>query len=211
MIKKESSDFLQKVYSAKDNDDLKKAYDQWAPKYDEHVTAFGYMIPAVAAGLFAKYVTLETSPILDAGAGTGLMGGVLDAIGYHGQIGIDLSAGMLKMASERNIYEDLHQMILGEKLDFPSSHFGACQSIGVFTAGHAPARAFDELVRVLCSGAYIIFSLMEDTYVSKGYKDKFEALEDDGKWKLSEKTKMFPGLALENPELFHRVYVYRVL
>ena len=211
MTKKESSDFLQKVYTAQDNADLKNAYDKWAQKYDEHVTAFGYMIPAVAAGLFGKYVSLETSPILDAGAGTGLMGGVLDAIGYHGQIGIDLSTGMLKMASERNIYEDLHQMILGEKLNFPSNHFEACQSIGVFTEGHAPAKAFDELLRVSCSGAYIIFSLMEDVYVSRGYSDKFKALEDDGKWELSEKTKKFPGLPLENPELFHRVYVYRVL
>ena len=210
MVNKESSDILQKVYSARDNEDLEKAYDLWAPKYDEHVTAFGYMIPAVAAGLFCKYVRLKTRPILDAGAGTGLMGGILDAIGYRGQIGIDLSAGMLKMASERKIYDALHQMILGEPLNFPSNHFGACQSIGVFTAGHAPARAFEELVRVLIPGAYIIFSLMEDVYVPKGYKSMFEALEKDGKWQLSEKTKRFAGLPLEHPDLFHRVFVYRV-
>ncbi len=210
MVTEESSAHLQKVYSAKDNLDLKEAYDQWAGKYDEHVTAFGYQIPAVAAGLFGKYVAPEVTPILDAGAGTGLMGTVLDALGYRGQIGIDMSAGMLKKARERNIYTDLHQMVLGEKLDFPSDHFGACQSIGVFTAGHAPAKAFDELVRVLCSGGYIFFSLLEDVYAPKGYKDKFETLENDRKWQLMEKTKKFPGLPLEDPDLFHRVYVYRV-
>ena len=32
MVKEDSSEILQKVYSAQDNDDLKKAYDQWAPK-----------------------------------------------------------------------------------------------------------------------------------------------------------------------------------
>ena len=210
MVTEESSAHLQKVYSAKDNLDLKEAYDHWAGKYDEHVTAFGYQIPAVAAGLFGKYVAPEVTPILDAGAGTGLMGTVLDALGYRGQIGIDMSAGMLKKARERNIYTDLHQMVLGEKLDFPSDHFGACQSIGVFTAGHAPAKAFDELVRVLCSGGYIFFSLLEDVYAPKGYKDKFETLENDRKWQLMEKTKKFPGLPLEDPDLFHRVYVYRV-
>jgi hypothetical protein len=42
MVREESSAFLQKVYSAKDNRDLKEAYDQWAEKYDAHVTAFGY-------------------------------------------------------------------------------------------------------------------------------------------------------------------------
>ncbi len=210
MIKQESSDFLQKVYSSEDNNDLKEAYDQWAEKYDEHVTAFGYMIPAVAAGLFGKYVSFDASPILDAGAGTGLMGNVLSAMGYRDQVGIDISAGMLKMAFERNIYKELHQMTLGEPLDFPSNYFGACQSIGVFTEGHAPAGAFDELVRVLLPGAYIIFSLMENVYLSNGYKDKFEALEDAGKWQRIEKTKEFPGLPLEDPELFHRVYVYRI-
>jgi len=210
MVTEASSAYLQKVYSAKDNRDLKEAYDLWAGKYDEHVTAFGYQIPAVAAGLFGKYVLPEITPILDAGAGTGLMGAVLDALGYRGQVGVDMSTGMLKKARERNIYTDLHQMILGEKLDFPSDHFGACQSIGVFTAGHAPASAFDELVRVLCSGGYIFFSLLEDVYAPKGYKEKFETLENDGKWQLTEKTKKFPGLPLEDPNLFHRVYVYRV-
>ena len=189
---------------------MKEAYDQWAEKYDEHVTAFGYLIPAVAAGLFGKYVSFDASPILDAGAGTGLMGNVLSAMGYRDQVGIDISAGMLKMAFERNIYKELHQMTLGEPLDFPSNYFGACQSIGVFTEGHAPAGAFDELVRVLLPGAYIIFSLMENVYLSNGYKDKFEALEDAGKWQRIEKTKEFPGLPLEDPELFHRVYVYRI-
>ena len=210
MVREDSSSYLQRVYSATDNLELKEAYDQWAEKYDANVTAFGYMTPAVAAGLFGKYVTPETTPILDAGAGTGLMGSILDSLGYRGQIGIDISAGMLNKASERGVYKDLHQMVLGEKLDFPSDYFGACQSIGVFTAGHAPASAFDELVRVLCPGGYIFFSLLEDVYAPKGYKEKFEALENDGKWQLTEKTKKFPGLPLEDPDLFHRVYVYRV-
>ena len=210
MPEKESSAFLQKVYSARDNHDLEKAYDQWAEKYDEHVTAFGYMIPAVAAGLFGKYVNVDTSPVLDAGAGTGLMGAVLDSLGYRDQVGIDMSAGMLKIAAERNIYKHLHQMVLGEALDFPSDYFGACQAIGVFTAGHAPASAFDELVRILCPGACIIFSLMDDVYAPGGYKDKFEELENAGKWQLEETTKKFPGLPLEDPKLLHRVYVYRI-
>ena len=210
MVREDSSSYLQRVYSATDNRELKEAYDQWAEKYDANVTAFGYMTPAVAAGLFGKYVTPETTPILDAGAGTGLMGSILDSLGYREQVGIDISAGMLNKASERGVYKNLHQMVLGEKLDFPSDYFGACQSIGVFTAGHAPACAFDELVRILYVGGYIIFSLLEDVYLPNGYKDKFEVMENDGKWQLMEKTKQFPGLPLEDPNKLIRVYVYRV-
>ena len=210
MVREDSSSYLQRVYSATDNLELKEAYDQWAEKYDANVTAFGYMTPAVAAGLFGKYVTPETTPILDAGAGTGLMGSILDSLGYRGQVGIEISAGMLNKASERGVYKDLHHVVLGEKLDFPSDYFGACQSIGVFTAGHAPACAFDELVRILCVDGYIIFSLLEDVYMPNGYKDKFEVMENDGKWQLMEKTKQFPGLPLEDPNKLIRVYVYRV-
>jgi predicted TPR repeat methyltransferase len=210
MGREERSTFLKKVYDAADTCDLQEAYDAWAGKYDADVTAFGYKIPAVAAGFFGKYVASETTPILDAGAGTGMMGDILDALGYRGQVGIDLSACMLKMAGARNVYGELYQMVLGEKLDFPSDHFGACQSIGVFTAGHAPADAFDELVRVLRTGGYIIFSILEDVFVKKGYKDKFESLEKSGKWRLVERTKPFQGMPLECPDQLNRVYVYQV-
>ena len=150
MVREDSSSYLQRVYSATDNRELKEAYDQWAEKYDANVTAFGYMTPAVAAGLFGKYVTPETTPILDAGAGTGLMGAILDSLGYRGQVGIDISAGMLNKASYRGVY------------------------------------------------------------IPNGYKDKFEVMENDGKWQLMEKTKQFPGLPLEDPNKLIRVYVYRV-
>ena len=210
MVAEEKSAYLQRVYTAKDNRSLEKAYDQWAEKYDAHVTAFGYQIPAVAAGLFGRYLPPEASPILDAGAGTGLIGAILDALGYQGQIGIDMSRGMLNRAAQRNIYRALLQMVLGERLDFPSDHFDACQSVGVFTAGHAPPSAFDELVRVVRPGGHIFFSLLEEVYDQKGYKEKFELLEKSDKWRFVEKTKKFKGLPLENPNLLHRVHVYRV-
>ena len=204
----DKSAYLQAVYSAEDNQALAKAYDRWAAKYDEHVTAFGYQIPAVAAGLIGRYLSPEVHSILDAGAGTGMMGAILDALGYRGQVGIDLSAGMLDLASQRKIYTALHQMVLGERLDFSENHFGACQAMGVFTAGHAPADAFDELVRVVRPGGHLVFSVLEAVLEPKGYQDKFAALEHAGKWHLVEKTKAFAGLPLEDPNLLHRIYVF---
>lgn len=87
------------------------------------------------------------------------MGELLDILGYQGQVAIDLSKGMLARAADRGIYTELREMVLGEKLDFADDHFGACQSMGVFTAGHAPASAFDELVRIIRPGGHILFSL----------------------------------------------------
>jgi predicted TPR repeat methyltransferase len=211
MKTEDRSNYLKNVYAAKDNRALEEAYDQWAEKYDVHVTAFGYQIPAVAGGLIGRHLPPEATPILDAGAGTGLMGSVLDALGYQGQVAIDISKGMLNKAAQRNLYTALHQMVLGDRLDFPSDHFSACQSMGVFTEGHAPASAFDELVRVVRTGGYIFFSLLEAIFEQKGYQHKFETLEKHGKWRLIEKTKAFPGLPLEDPDRLHRVYVYQVI
>jgi predicted TPR repeat methyltransferase len=147
MSKQESSKILEKVYSAKDNESLVDAYNEWAENYDEHVTSFGYKIPSVAAALFGRYVNDEDSLMLDAGAGTGIMGEILYLAGYANWIGIDMTPGMLKLAEARNVYKSLRVMTLGEKLNFADNEFEACQSIGVFTAGH---RAF-----ILCVYEYI--------------------------------------------------------
>ncbi|MBI9086462.1 MAG: class I SAM-dependent methyltransferase [Desulfobacterales bacterium] len=211
MPENESSKYLEQVYSASDNRALKEAYDQWSDKYDAHVTGFGYQIPAVASCLFGRYVAPDTGPFLDAGTGTGLMGEMLDILGYQGQVAIDLSKGMLARAAARGVYTELREMVLGEKLDFADNHFGACQSIGVFTAGHAPASAFDELVRIVRPGGHIVFSLMERLYEEGDFKEKLEGLETAKKWTQVARTRPFPGLPLEDPDLMHQVFVYRVL
>src|SRR5215217_8326125 len=68
--------------------------------------------------------------------------------GYRNLVGIDISDGMLARARERGVYADLRDQVLGETLDFADESFVAVVATGVFTAGHAPASAFIELLRV---------------------------------------------------------------
>jgi predicted TPR repeat methyltransferase len=211
MTESESSRYLKQVYTAKDNLSLKEAYDRWSHKYDAHVTSFGYQIPAVACGLFSRHVAPSAGPVLDAGAGTGLMGELLDILGYRDQVGIDLSEGMLAGAARRGVYAELRQMVLGEKLDFADNYFSACQSIGVFTAGHAPASGFYELVRVVVPGGFVIFSLLQSIYEEGGFKEALDELSAKDRWRIAAVTRPFPGLPLENPNLMHQVFVYQVL
>jgi len=211
MIDPASSQTLKKVYGATSNDELKEAYDEWADDYDAHLTAFGWKSPAVAAGLFSRYVRNREARVLDAGAGTGLMGELLMMLGYDNQVGIDLSEGMLAKAEETGAYRELRQMVLGENLDFPDNHFDACQSLGVFTAGHAPADGFDELVRIVAPGGFIIFSLRDVVYIDGGFKAKFDALAAESRWELVEQTPSYAALPYEDPDIQHVVYVYRVL
>ena len=206
----DSHRILQKVYAARSTAELEAAYDQWADDYDAHVTGFGWKSPAVAAGLFGRHVRDLDTPVLDAGAGSGMVGELLMTLGYRHQVGIDLSHGMLAKAEQTGAYRELRQMVLGERLDFPDDHFGACQSVGVFTAGHAPAAAFDELTRVVAPGGHIVFSLLESVYEANGFKARFEALSDAGRWELLEQTPSYPALPYEDPAIRHRGYVFQV-
>jgi len=52
--------------------------------------------------------------VLDAGAGTGLVGKFLSENGYSNLVAMDLSMGMLEQARKQNVYQEFHQMVVGE-------------------------------------------------------------------------------------------------
>lgn len=74
-----------------------------AGQYDQDLQAFGDGYPPVIAGLVAGCVRERAAPILDAGAGTGIVGEVLAILGYTRLAGIDLSDGMLAVARAKAV------------------------------------------------------------------------------------------------------------
>ncbi len=201
---------VQWVYSSANEKELQERYDQWAKEYDSDLDQeFGWVAPQVASETFAKYVASDAH-ILDAGAGTGLVGECLAHIGYTHLAAMDLSEGMLAEARSKNVYQAFHQMTMGEPLDFPTDSFDATITVGVLTVGHAPARSIEELVRVTKPGGYIVFSLRPDTYLEAGFKEMQTGLETAGKWKLVEVTDEFKPLPKGEPEVNHQVWVYQV-
>ena len=70
----ESHNRVQWVYSSTSNEELQERYDQWAAEYDRDLAeSFAWNAPNKAAALLAKHVA-KPARILDAGAGTGLVG-----------------------------------------------------------------------------------------------------------------------------------------
>ena len=82
--------------------------------------------------------------------------------------------------------------------------------MGVFTTGHAPAHAFDELARITKPGGLIVFSLRVDLYEEGGFKEYQAGLEEAGKWKLAELSEPYCPLPKGEPDVIHRIWAYEV-
>jgi len=207
----EQENKVQWVYSSQSNEELEERYDQWARDYEADLERdYAWQGPEVAAEIFAKYVS-KGARILDAGAGTGLVGVVLTKKGYRDIVAMDLSTGMLKEARKKNVYREFHQMVMGETLDFPTDSFDSTISIGVLTVGHAPASSLDELVRVTKPGGYIVFSLRPDVYEESGFKEKIAGLGNNGKWELAEVSEKKQVLPKGEPDVFHQIWAFKVV
>ena len=206
----ESQNRVQWVYSSSSNEELAQRYDDWAKDYDTDLEQdFEWVAPQRAAEVFAKYVP-KSGRILDAGAGTGLVGKFLWENGYSHLVAMDISLGMLEEARKKNVYQEFHQMVMGETLGFSADYFDAVVSVGVLTVGHAPASSLDELIRITKPGGYVVFSLRPDVYETGGFKEKQAELESADKWQLAEESEKFQPLPKGEPEVYHQVWVYRV-
>ena len=86
----------ERTYAARTPEELDEAYRVWAPTYDEDsIRRFGYAAPAAAAELLSRHLVDPGARILDAGAGTGLVGGFLKERGFVNLVALDRSHDML--------------------------------------------------------------------------------------------------------------------
>lgn len=209
-MSKDAADKVENIYRARNDRELAHAYDDWADEYDNDLRRLGYRLPGVVAALFARHVPRDASPILDAGAGTGLLGEELNVLGYDGITGIDLSAQMLAAANRTGHYEAVRQMRLGDALDFPANHFAAVGSVGTFTTGHAGPEAFDELIRVTQPGGRFITSIRVDDGNGEAFLTRIETLAADGAWRELERTPEFSSMPIGEAHVRSRVLVLEV-
>lgn len=209
-VPKDITTRVQWIYSSSDSKELAERYDQWAKDYDANLeNEFGWVGPRRAVEFFRRYVPKDDK-ILDAGAGTGLVGQMLAEYGYKDLTAMDLSQGMLEEARKKGVYRAFHRMVMGEHLDYATGAFGAVISVGVLTLGHAPASSFDELIRITKPGGYIVFSLRPDVYRNSGFKEKQDESEAEGKWRPVAVSEEFKTLPKGEPDIYHQIWVYQI-
>ena len=93
---------LQAAYALSSVDDNRRLYARWAKGYDQDFAAdMDYVLPRHVAQQFLQHG--GAAPVLDVGAGTGLLG---QALRRHLSPldAIDLSQEMLETAEQKNVY-----------------------------------------------------------------------------------------------------------
>jgi ubiquinone/menaquinone biosynthesis C-methylase UbiE len=159
--------------------------------------------------MVARHVAPTQEQVLDAGAGTGVLGEILTALGYPNIVGLDASEGMLKIADLKNNYRELTHQFLGQALTFDDDAFALVVSSGVFTQGHAPLEGLDELVRVTRCGGHLVFSIAR-TYLDGPFEQKRRQLEQANLWRLVGHSERYNSAPLEDT-LISQVFVFQVL
>ncbi len=172
---------LADVYAAQTPEEIAAHYDKWADGYDAYMAEAGYRHPSVAVALLTRHLPAGAAPVLDAGAGTGLVGAWLGILGYPAVDGLDISQGMLKVAAAKGGYRALHCLALGGDLPFADGAYAGVISTGVFTTGHVGTEALPELVRITAPGGVLVITVKDVLWESA-----FKAAVAD-----------LPGIALE--------------
>lgn len=175
------------VYDAKRPEEVAALYDGWAGTYDSEMAVAGYRHPTIALALISRHVARGAAPLLDAGAGTGLIGEWLGIMGYPHVEALDISEGMLAEAKKKGAYKAFHCLALGGPLPFRDGHFGAIVSAGVFTSGHVGVEGLPELIRICRPGGAIVLTV-KNTLWEDGFSEEIARLERAGIVTRAEET-----------------------
>ncbi|KNG47219.1 williams-beuren syndrome chromosomal region 27 protein [Stemphylium lycopersici] len=192
----EQQSHLSRVLAASTTEESRTIYEEWAKSYDADMTMHAFTAPtlvaqAVARGLKVNHVGLSNPlsglEILDLGCGTGLVGVELSKIGATDILGLDVSEGMLAVAKNTAVYDDLQNADVTQKLAFDEGKFDAVTCCGMFTHGHLEPEVLEEFVRVVKTGGVFVATVLEKYWVERGFEGVVGGLEKEGRVEVVEK------------------------
>ncbi|TPN66783.1 methyltransferase domain-containing protein [Mesorhizobium sp. B1-1-5] len=197
------------AYAAKRPEEVAALYDRWSQTYDSDMSAAGYRHPTICLALLARHLPRGSAPLLDAGAGTGLIGEWLDIAGYPKVEALDISQGMLDQAARKGVYSALHCLALGGPLPFADNAYAGVISAGVFTSGHVGAEGLDELIRICRPGGVIVLTV-KNTIWDLGFNARVAELEAQGLVTRIEETRPYVSMPGEADTVPSRCLALRV-
>jgi SAM-dependent methyltransferase len=197
------------VIRASDNAEMRRRYDLWAKAYDGDVGDMqDYLAPGEVAQV-AGQVLDRAARIMDAGAGTGLLGAALQRLGFRDLVAVDYSDQMLEIARMKAIYSETLVCDLSRQTAFLPASFDAVVTSG--TTSQMPAAALREFVRVLRPGGRIVFGVIPDAWVSCGWAGIAADLEAAGRLRVISRGAPFQMMPTTEPEFMCEVWVMEVV
>ena len=168
---------LDTAYEIDGPESAKRLYGDWAATYDDSFgTAWGFIAPQKIAELYLAENNNDT-PILDIGAGTGLVTEHLPNLTVDA---LDITPQMLEIASAKNIYRDLIEGDLLGTLPIDDEMYAGVISCGTFTHGHVGPACFPELLRVTKSGALFVCGTIPPVLDGMGFGSALAKLQAQG-------------------------------
>ncbi|MEO1679473.1 MAG: class I SAM-dependent methyltransferase [Pseudomonadota bacterium] len=159
---------LDQAYEIHGAEDAKKLYGDWAATYDTSFgEAWGYVAPRRIAEIYlATRKTADDAPVLDVGAGTGLVAEALPGLTVDG---VDISPEMLAQAEAKGLYRDRILADLTATLPMADGSYDGLISCGTFTHGHVGPECLPELLRVARPGALFVCGTRPAVYDGMGF------------------------------------------
>ncbi len=142
--------------------ELRQIFDVPAEEYDRRMDEMGYHGPTRAAEALAGLDIDRTAPLIEFGAGTGLVGQALRARGFTTIDGLEPSAAMLAIARRKTgIYRELWPCDWSEPLPVGPGTYQNAAAIGILAPGYAPASIIDTGLKLIPPGGCFVLSLSD--------------------------------------------------
>lgn len=191
-----SFDAIKEAHTLSGNpESIGQYYDQWSQNYDQDVSSEMYSGPEYISLYFdmlpkqdGKFLNLRDPAIeiLDSGCGTGLVGAELHRLGYKNIDGFDLSQSMVEQAETTKAYRSLTGSCdMTQRIEtYADNSYDATISCGVFTLGHVPPTALNEMIRITKPGGLVVVSTRKSYYDSTDFQDVCDRLQSENKVSL---------------------------
>ncbi|KAJ3589140.1 hypothetical protein NHX12_009988, partial [Muraenolepis orangiensis] len=121
----------------------------------QDVAILDYRAPGLAAKSVSSSFTGDPGAalVLDVACGTGLVARQMKQHGFGHFVGVDGSKGMLELAKNTGLYEDVRQCMLGdEELPVQWGSFDVVLIVGALLVGHVPVGVTKELCKATKPG-----------------------------------------------------------
>ncbi|MEL6688804.1 MAG: class I SAM-dependent methyltransferase [Pseudomonadota bacterium] len=168
---------LDAAYGLSGPQSVKELYASWAETYDASFAASqGYDLHRQVAAHFVR--AGGRGPVLDVGAGTGLVGEALAALGIKDIEGTDLSPEMLAVAEAKGCYSRCFAADITQPLDIPNDTYAGVTSAGTFTLGHLGPAPLEELIRITRPDGLFAITVNAAHWEAAEFQAAFVALGD---------------------------------